>query len=348
MERVDFRSDTVTQPTDEMRAVMAAAKVGDDVYGEDPTVNELEAAAAQLVGMGAGLFVASGTMGNLVSILAHAGRGSEAIVGRDSHTFLHEAGGMAVLGGVMPRPLETDHLGRMALEEIKAAIQPDDPHYPRSRLILLENSYGAKNGAPIPADYFAGVRQIADRHGLAVHMDGARFFNALVALNEPPTAFAQHIDSLSFCLSKGLGAPVGSMVCGSAPFIAEARRMRKLVGGGMRQAGILAAAGLYALRQNIERLADDHRRAKRLAEGLAAIPGIVVDPAAIQTNIVFFQLEPDVPLTSDDVTGRMREQANIWLGGDGERGFRAVTHYWIDDEAVEQFLDTLGTIMLNP
>src|SRR5690606_22466950 len=157
-ERVDFRSDTVTQPTDEMRAVMAAAKVGDDVYGEDPTVNELEAAAAQLVGMGAGLFVASGTMGNLVSILAHAGRGSEAIVGRDSHTFLHEAGGMAVLGGVMPRPLETDHLGRMALEEIKAAIQPDDPHYPRSRLILLENSYGAKNGAPIPADYFAGVR----------------------------------------------------------------------------------------------------------------------------------------------------------------------------------------------
>ena len=271
MDRIDFRSDTVTWPTAEMRAAMAEAQVGDDVYAEDPTVKALEATAAEMLGKEAGLFVASGTMGNLVAILTHAGRGDEAIVGTDAHTYGHEAGGMAVLGGIMPYPLPTDEIGRLSLTDLAAAIRPDDPHYPASRLILLENSYSSKNGAPIPPPYFALIRDFADEYGLAVHLDGARFFNAAVALNVTPATLARDVDSISVCLSKGLCAPVGSVVCGSAEFIGRARRNRKLLGGGMRQAGVLAACGLYAIEHNLPRLHEDHEQAAELARGLGRV-----------------------------------------------------------------------------
>ncbi|MCB8968962.1 MAG: low-specificity L-threonine aldolase [Ardenticatenaceae bacterium] len=345
MDRIDFRSDTVTWPTPTMRTAMAQAPLGDDVYGEDPTVNELEALAAAKVGKEAGLFVASGTMGNLTAILTHATRGDEAIVGQDSHTYLWEAGGMATLGGIVPHPLPTDAFGRMELAQVKQSVRSDDPHLPHSRLILVENSYGDKNGYPIPPDYFANLRQIADQHNLRLHMDGARLFNAAVALGIPAAAITEHVDSVTFCLSKGLCAPVGSVLCGSAEFIRRARRTRKALGGGMRQAGVLAAAGLIALNEMTERLADDHRHAQQLAQGLAQIPGIIVAPDHIKTNIVYFQLEDAVALSAEDITQRLRTEANIWLGTNGPRGFRAVTHYWIQEANVTSLLEKLTHIL---
>ncbi len=340
MDRIDFRSDTVSWPTPAMRKAMAEARVGDDVYGEDPTVNALEARAAALVGKEAGLLVSSGTQGNLAAILTHAGRGDEALVGRDAHTVSWEGGGIAVLGGVFPRTLPTDEMGRMDLAQMEAAIGPDDDHLPRPRLILLENSYGARAGAAIPPDYFAAVRAIADRHGLRVHLDGARLFNAAVALNVGADVLTRDVDSVTFCLSKGLCAPVGSVLCGSAAFIAEARRARKLLGGGMRQAGIIAAAGLVALEEMIERLADDHAHARLLADGLATIPGIVVAPESVQTNMVFFELANEVALSVEDVIKRLAAD-NIWVGDHGPRTFRAVTHYWIGPDEVALFVERL-------
>lgn len=340
MDKIDFRSDTVTWPTDAMRKAMAEAAVGDDVYGEDPTVNELEARAAARVGKEAGLLVASGTMGNLVAILTHANRGDEALVGRDAHTISWEAGGMAVLGGIVPQTLPTDAMGRMDIARLETAIRPDDPHLPRTRLILVENSYGARAGAAIPPDYFAQVGALAQRRGLRVHLDGARLFNATVALGLAPEAITRHVDSVSFCLSKGLCAPVGSVLCGSAEFIAQARRTRKLVGGGMRQAGILAAAGLVALEEMVERLADDHANARLLAEGLATIPGVTVAPDTVQTNMVFFGLAEGVPLSPKEVIARLQAD-NIWLGMHGPHEFRAVTHYWIGPDEVAFFVDRL-------
>ena len=345
MDKIDFRSDTVTWPTPAMRAAMAHAAVGDDVYGEDPTVNALEALAAGKVGMEAGLFVASGTMGNLAAILSHAARGDEAIMGEDAHTYLWEAGGMAVLGGVVPHPLPTDAYGRMDAAQVEMAVRPDDPHLPRSRLLLVENSYGHKHGYPIAPDYFAGLRKVAQRHGLAVHMDGARLFNAAVALGIPAHELTQHVDSVTFCLSKGLCAPAGSVLCGTAEFIYRARRARKLLGGGMRQAGVLAAAGIVALEEMVERLADDHARARRLAHRLAALPGICVQPEMARTNMVFFELETAVPFTPEQVVDELQRRANVWLGTHGPRGFRAVTHYWIGDAEIETFVDALGQIM---
>ncbi|NLF66242.1 MAG: low-specificity L-threonine aldolase [Chloroflexi bacterium] len=344
MDRIDFRSDTVSWPTPAMRKAMAEACVGDDVYGEDPTVNELEARAAALVGKEAGLLVSSGTQGNLVAILAQAGRGDEALVGRDAHVVCWEAGGMSSLGGVVPHTLATDEMGRMDLTELEEAIRPDDPHLPQTRLILLENSYGARAGAAIPPDYFAAVRDIADRHGLRVHLDGARLFNAAVALNVGADAITRHVDSVTFCLSKGLCAPVGSVLCGSADFIHEARRVRKLLGGGMRQAGIIAAAGLVALDEMIERLADDHAHARLLAEGLATIPGIVVSPESVQTNMVFFELGDEVALNAADVIDRLAAD-NIWVGDQGPRSFRAVTHYWIGPDEVALFVERLRAVL---
>jgi threonine aldolase len=340
VDKIDFRSDTVTWPTAAMRRAMAEARVGDDVYGEDPTVNELEERAAALVGKEAGLLVSSGTQGNLAAILTHTNRGDEALVGRDAHTISWEAGGMAVLGGVVPMTLLTDEMGRMDLGALEAAIRPDDTHVPRTRLILLENSYGARAGTAIPPGYFAGVRAIADRHGLRVHLDGARLFNAAVALGVAAEAITRHVDSVTFCLSKGLCAPVGSVLCGTAAFIHEARRTRKLLGGGMRQAGVIAAAGLVALDEMIERLADDHANARLLAEGLATIPGILVPPGSVQTNMVFFALADDVELSSGDVIARLAAD-NIWVGDRGPRSFRAVTHYWIGPDEVALFVDRL-------
>ncbi len=347
MDRIDFRSDTVSWPTAAMREAMASAQVGDDVYGEDPTVLALEALAAEKTGKEAALFVASGTMGNLVSILSHTTRGDEAIVGQDAHTFLAEAGGMATLGGVVPRPLPTDEMGRMELAAVRAAVHADNPHYPRTRLILVENSYGSKNGYPLPPDYFAGIRQIADAHGLAVHLDGARLFNAAVAQQLAPRELTQHVDSVTFCLSKGLCAPVGSLVCGSADFIHQARRVRKSLGGGMRQAGVLAAAGIIALCDMVERLAADHQHAQTLAQGLAQIPGVVVRPELIKTNIVFFQLDEQLPLTAPEITAALQQRANIWLSATGPRHFRAVIHYWIGPQEVELFLGFMEEIIIE-
>lgn len=345
MDRIDFRSDTVTWPTPAMRQAMANATVGDDVYGEDPTVIQLEALAAAKTGKEAGLFVASGTMGNLIAILSHATRGEEAICGVDAHTYLWEAGGMATLGGIVPHPLPTDAIGRMDLAQIEASVRSDNPHLPQSRLILVENSYGDKHGYPIPTDYFVAVRKIADQYNLAVHMDGARLFNAAVALNLAATAITQHVDSVTFCLSKGLGAPVGSVLCGSSAFIHKARRVRKSLGGGMRQAGILAAAGIIALNEMIERLVDDHVHAQQMAQGLAQITGIIINPEMVKTNMVFFGLSDEVTVTTRDIIDTMREKAGIWLGALGSRRFRAVTHYWIGDDDVKLFLKTLTDIL---
>jgi threonine aldolase len=330
-----------------MRAAMAQARVGDDVYGEDPTVIELEALAAAKTGMAAGLFVASGTMGNLTAILTHARRGEAAIVGQDAHTFAHEAGGMAALGGIVPYPLLTDEYGRFSLTDIAAALPPDDPHYAPVSLILVENSYGAKGGYPLPPDYFANIRQITNAHNLKVHMDGARLFNAAVALNLDAGEITQHVDSVTFCLSKGLCAPVGSVLCGSAEFINRARRTRKLLGGGMRQAGILAAAGIISLNEMVDRLDDDHRHTRQLAEGLSAIPGIELNLDNVRTNMVFFNLSEALPTTPDAFLDALRTEANIWLGSVGNRSFRAVTHYWIGEKEVELFLQTARSVIGN-
>jgi threonine aldolase len=345
MDRIDFRSDTVTWPTPEMREAMAAATVGDDVYGEDPTVNRLENSAAERTGKQAGLFVASGTMGNLAAILAHAQRGDEAIVGREAHTFLWEAGGMATLGGVTPYPLPTDDDGRMDLAEVEAAMRGDDPHLPLSRLILVENSFGDRGGAPLAPDYFAGIRTIADRHGLAVHLDGARLFNAASALGLGADTLARDVDSVTFCLSKGLCAPVGSVLCGSREFIERARRVRKSLGGGMRQAGVLAAAGLVALETMTTRLAEDHTRARMLAEGLAGIPGIRIEPDRVRTNIVPFALEPGAAVDRAELIRRLRDEHRIGLGEDRGNGLRAVTHYWVGATEVETCLDAVRGIL---
>lgn len=345
MDRIDFRSDTVSWPTPAMRAAMAAAPVGDDVYGEDPTVNELEALAAARTGKEAGLFVASGTMGNLSAILAHAGRGDEAILGSDCHVFSWEAGGMAALGGVVPHPLPTDAYGRLDPGAVEGAIREDDPHLPRTRLVLVENSYGARNGYPLPPAYFAEIAAVARRYNLATHMDGARLFNAAVALNIDASEITRYVDSVTFCLSKGLCAPVGSVLCGSTDFIYRARRARKALGGGMRQAGVLAAAGLVALNEMVERLAEDHAHARMLAEGLARIPGVNIHVDRVLTNMVFFDLADAVPLSSEQVAGQMREAASVWVGTNGARGFRAVTHYWIGKDEVQAFLSSLEYVL---
>ncbi len=328
-----------------MRKAMAEAVVGDDGYGEDPTVRELEELGAQLTGKEAGVFVSSGTMGNLIGILAHAGRGDGAIVGLDAHVFRTEAGGMSAFGGVVPQPLATDHEGRMDLMAIEQAISPDYPHYPRSSLILLENTYGAKNGYPIETAYFSGVREIANRHGLAVHLDGARLFNAVTALGIEAEELTQYVDSVTFCLSKGLCAPVGSMICGSSDFAHDARRARIALGGGMRQAGVIAAPGIVGLKNMVSRLAEDHANARRLAEGLANIPGIVIDLSRIKTNIVFFHLQDDVGPNSSEIAAKIFAQNNILVGINGPRSFRVVTHYWVGSKEVDRFLFGLRNIL---
>ncbi len=345
MNKIDFRSDTVTWPTAAMRDAMATAPIGDDVYGEDETVNELEALAADMLGFEAGLFVTSGTQGNLLAILAHAGRGDEAIVGEANHTYQWEAGGMAVLGGIVPNVLPMDEIGRMSLDRIRAAIRPDNPHMPTSRLILVETTAGGRSGAALPLDYLADVRAIADEHGLIVHMDGARVFNAATTLGVDVKELTKHVSSVSVCLSKGLCAPVGSVVVGSAEFIHKARRLRKLVGGGMRQAGVIAAAGILSLREMTKRLHEDHANAQILAEKLAGIPGIAIDLNAVHSNLVFFTLDDDVAMDAGEVARRLQDEYNIWIGARSARAFRAVTHYWVGSAEIAQLSDALEAVL---
>ncbi len=333
MKRIDLRSDTVTLPTPEMRAAMARAEVGDDVFREDPTVNRLEEMAAERMGKPAALFVASGTMANLVAFLTHCGRGDEVILGDKAHTFVNEVGGMAALGGIQPRTVPNQPDGTLALDAVQGAMRGENVHWPRTRLIALENTHNACNGAPLSPAYHAAVAEIARARGLKVHTDGARIFNAAVALGVPPTEMARHTDTISFCLSKGLSAPVGSLLCGPRDFIAEARRQRKMVGGGMRQAGILAAAGIVALETMVDRLAQDHANAKYLAECLADVPGIRLDPALIKTNILFFDIESNTS-TAQQVAERLASDSVLVQVVNPKR-MRAVTHYGIERADVQ-------------
>jgi threonine aldolase len=282
---IDLRSDTVTKPSAAMRMAMAQAEVGDDVWGDDPTVQQLEAHCAALLGKEAAMFVSSGTQSNLCALLSHCQRGDEYLVGQDAHTYKYEGGGAAVLGSIQPQPLSMASDGSIPLDSIRNAIKPDDFHFARTRLLSLENTIG---GQVLSADYMQQATSLAREHGLALHLDGARLFNAAVKLGVAVKALAAPFDSVSICLSKGLGAPVGSVLCGNRDFIKQARRWRKMLGGGMRQAGILAAAGLYALEHNVARLADDHANATLLAEELSAIPQLQLDLARVQTNMVFF------------------------------------------------------------
>jgi len=342
MKIIDLRSDTVTQPTPEMREAMYRAELGDDVYGEDPTVNRLEQMGAERLGKEAALFVVSGTMGNLVALLTHCGRGDEVILGDRSHTFLFEQGGMASLGGIIPHTIPNQPDGTMRLEDIEGAIRGDDVHFPRTRLICLENTHNVCNGTPITARYTAQAAQVARDHGLRVHVDGARIFNAAAALDVDVRELVRDVDSVQVCLSKGLCAPVGSLVCGSAEFIAEARRARKVVGGGMRQAGVLAAAGIVALEQIADRMGEDHARAKRLAAGFAEIPGLDVGP--VVTNILYFGLAEQVSKTPEEVVAGLAERGVRVLGRVGGR-FRAVTHHWISDEDVERTIQAMREVI---
>jgi threonine aldolase len=331
MKAIDLRSDTVTLPTPDMRRAMAAAEVGDDVYGEDPSINRLQEMGAERMGKEAALFVPSGTMGNLVAVLVHCGRGDEVILGNLGHTFLFEGGGISALGGVHPFVLPNQADGTMNLVDIKEAIRSENVHYPTSRLVILENTHNRCGGVPLPAGYTQAVGSLAHSSGLKLHIDGARIFNAAIATGAIALDLAAPADSITFCLSKGLCAPVGSLLCGKQDFINHARRIRKQLGGGMRQAGILAAAGIVALEQMVDRLADDHARAKKLAESLSAVPGLVVESPA--TNMVFLSLENSISLTAAQLTERLARD-DIWVSPVSLRRFRLVTHYWISDEDV--------------
>jgi len=352
MKTIDLRSDTVTRPTEAMRQAMAVAEVGDDVYGEDPSINLLEERMADTLGKEAGLFLASGTMGNLVALLVHAGRGDEILLGDASHTFLYEAGGSAAVGSIHPHLLPNQFDGTLELGAIERAIRdPLDSHAPRTKMICLENTHNRCGGIALERAYCADVRALACRHGLAVHLDGARLFNAAAAFGCDVAELAQDADSVSVCLSKGLGAPVGSVLCGERDFIREAHRMRKLLGGGMRQAGILAAAGLYALDHHVERLVEDHANARTLAEGISEIPGLhsvqSTPPASgAWTNLVYFNVDGEamgrpgfdaVALSADLKAHGVLAHA---LGSDGTQ-IRMVTHLDVDAQDIDSALASL-------
>jgi len=328
---IDMRSDTVTRPSRAMRELMLEAEVGDDVMGEDPTVNMLETAVSEMLGKEAALFVPTGTMGNIVSIAAHCARGDEAIVGQMSHIFCHEAAAASALLGVGLCPIKNQEDGTIAIDEIKRWIRIDDPHHPRTTLVSLENTQNICGGKVLPLDYINSVASLCHERGIKLHMDGARFWNAVVASGLSAKDILKNVDSVSFCLSKGLGTPVGSVVSGSAAFIARARRARKLLGGGMRQAGVLAVCGLYALENNIVRLAEDHANAQILAEGIRSTPGLKLVPETVESNIIFFasssprftslQLQAalkarDVRVSDDEFSDRLRAIVHLDVSHD--------------------------------
>ena len=330
--RFDFRSDTVTRPSPEMRSAMVGAEVGDDVYGDDPTVNALEQRMASMLGKDAAVFVPSGTQSNLLALMSYCGRGDEFIAGQNAHCYKFEAGGAAVLGSIQPQPIAHQPDGTMALSNIEGAIKGGDIHFATTRVIALENTFG---GRVLPVDYMHAVGDIAKRHGLGLHLDGARAFNACVALGTDIKQFTQPFDSVSICLSKGLGAPVGSVLVGREDLIETARRNRKMLGGGLRQSGILAASGLYALDHNVDRLADDHRRAKRLAEGLGAYNAISVTQP--DTNILWVDVDQSL---GDSFTDYLLSKGVAITGRYGQQ--RWVTHLDIDDAAVEGALEVVA------
>ena len=339
---IDLRSDTVTQPTAAMREAMMNAPLGDDVFGDDPTVNALQERIAQITGKEAALFMPSGTQSNLCALMAHCERGDEYIVGQNAHTYRYEGGGAAVLGSIQPQPLAQNSVGEMALGDIAAAIKPIDCHFARTRLLALENTW---NGHPMSQAYLAQTTALGRQHGLAVHLDGARLFNAAVAQAEggPVTAsvrrIVDHFDSVSVCFSKGLGAPVGSALCGSRELIAKALRWRKVLGGGLRQSGILAAAALHALDHHVQRLADDHALAQRLAQGLKGVPGLNVRSA--QTNIVFVDVaDGRGPALLDD----LKAQGVL---ATGLIGLRFVTHLNVDAAGIDHAIDCIRRFMAN-
>ncbi len=325
---IDLRSDTVTRPSDAMRTAMAQAEVGDDVWGDDPTVSHLEAKAAELLGKEAGLYVPSGTQSNLSAILAHCQRGDEYIVGDNAHTYKYEAGGAAVLGSVQPQPVQMLESGELDLEHAAKVIKPDDSHFARSRLLCIENTH---DGKVLPLDFHNRARSLADEHDLGLHLDGARLWNAAVALQAAPADVAAPFDTVSVCLSKGLGAPVGSVLVGRQDLVDDARRWRKMLGGGMRQAGIIAAAGIYALDNNIDRMADDHARAARLAEGLGAIDGVSVTGRS--TNMVFADLGSNAETMAEQAA---KSDILIALSGTTTR---LVTHLDLTDDGIAQVID---------
>ncbi len=339
MEIIDLRSDTVTKPTPAMREAMAKAEVGDDVFGDDPTVNHLQEMAADLMGKEAGLFVPSGTMGNLAALLAHCQRGDEVIIGQKNHSFLFEAGGLSALGGIHSCQLPNQADGSLLVADIEAAIRPDDPHDPITRLVCLENTHNRCGGTVQTPVVVRGMADVAHQHGLKVHLDGARIFNAAAALEVSAKQLTAPVDSVTFCLSKGLCAPVGSVLCGDREFIRKAHRARKMLGGGMRQSGVLAAAGIVALQTMTQRLTEDHRRARDLAEGLRANRHIRLGgPPA--TNMVFFDLPPENRKSTSQIEAEMKARGILVHAG-GPRQFRLVTHYWIDDAAVKQTVNAL-------
>ena len=339
MNVIDLRSDTVTLPTAAMKEAIVNAPLGDDVFGDDPTVKKLEAMSAEMVGTEAAMFAASGTMANLTAILAHCDRGDEIILGDQSHTFCYEGGGMAAVGGIVPHIITNQPDGTLKLDDIKAAIRPDDVHFPKTKLICLENTQNRCFGTPLTAGYTDSVCDLARENSLSVHLDGARIFNAAVALNVGVKKLTHGVDSVAFCLSKGLSAPVGSVICGTGDFIYRARRARKVLGGGMRQSGIIAAAGIVALEKMIDGLAEDHANAKKLAAGIAQIDGLKIDVNRAKTNIIYFAMDTD-RLTDDQLVQRLDKRGVRFLTL-GKNMFRMVTHCGISSEDIDKTLQEL-------
>ena len=340
MIRVDLRSDTVTHPSPEMRKAMYDAEVGDDVYGDDPTVNHLQERAAELLGKEAGLFVSSGTQGNLVSMLAHAQRGDEILVGDQCHIMNNEAGGSMVLGSIVLYPIKTDEFGFLEPDFIKDAVKPRDYHKPPTRLLAIENTHNASSGRALNPEQMKAMADAGHEKNLSVHLDGARIFNAAVALDVPAADLTEHVDSATFCLSKGLSCPIGSIVVGSEEFIQEADRWRKMLGSGMRQVGIVAAAGLIALDSMVERMQEDHDSARYIATRMAEMKGISVDPEHIQTNIIRFRVPSR---TGNQIASRLKEEGVYINGGDSD--LRIVTHYGVTNEDYEFAISALDRVM---
>lgn len=342
MKVIDLRSDTITLPTEEMRRAMYEAEVGDDVFREDPTVNSLEKLAAQVMGKEAALFTPSGTMSNLIAVLTHTHRGDEILMGSEAHMFWYEVGGASALGSVIMRTLPNDEDGRIDPGVVERAIRPENVHSPRTTLLCLENTHNRCSGAVLTLDYTATIAELAHQHGLAVHLDGARIFNAAVALDVTASDLARAADSVCFCVSKGLSAPVGSLLCGSQEFVTKARKWRKMMGGGMRQAGVIAAAGIVALEKMVSRLVEDHAHARRLAHGLAQIPGITINAEKIQTNIVIFE-SPSI-ISGTELAQRIDAQG-VKLLPRGDRKIRAVTHRMVGTADVDEALNRIELVV---